>query len=250
MQLVANHRLVEDFIDSLDVQEVQPSHDIEAEKKYHFAYIFEYSFSKQKVWDNPDKLYFMFQKIVRVLSSVRHIEEIGPVVVKIEDSDYSRDEEEIIVDAQSFRVLIDSYATEMKQKKMYSGTPMALDVFVPFNAHMVSYERYVKEFNKIHKLLMFDYRHDTFNPGSLSVSDNESWDSPLYICGETAIMHQLEIKNAYVIIFSEVPEELEFKDFNRIVYRCQRRKLVQTLIWMKENTDVFKGYFTSPDALD
>jgi len=34
MQLVANHRLVEDFIDSLDVQEVQPSHDIEAEKKY------------------------------------------------------------------------------------------------------------------------------------------------------------------------------------------------------------------------
>ena len=107
MQLVANHRLVEDFIDSLDVQEVQPSHDIEAEKKYHFAYIFEYSFSKQKVWDNPDKLYFMFQKIVRVLSSVRHIDELGPVVVKIEDGDYSRDEEEIIVDAQSFRVLID-----------------------------------------------------------------------------------------------------------------------------------------------
>jgi hypothetical protein len=225
MRLIANHRLVEDFIDSLDVKELQPEQDVKAEK-YQFSYIFEYSFSKQKVWDKPDTLYFMFQKIVHVLSGLRHIEELGPITVKIEDSKYSKDEEEFVVDAQSFRVLIDSYAAEMKQQNFYSSTPLALDIMVQFNTHKVSYERYVKEINKMHKLLMYDYRHETMNPDSLSVADNDSWDSPIWICSDSALTQQLEIKNAYTIIFSEVPEELNYKDFYRIVYRAQYRQLM------------------------
>jgi hypothetical protein len=97
---------------------------------------------------------------------------------------------------------------------------------IQFNAHKVSYERYVKEINKMHKLLMYDYRHETMNPDSLSVADNDSWDSPIWICSDSALTQQLEIKNAYTIIFSEVPEELHYKDFYRIVYRAQYRQLM------------------------
>ena len=32
---------------------------------------------------------------------------------------------------------------------------------------------FVKEINKMHKLLMYDYRHETMNPDSLSVADND-----------------------------------------------------------------------------
>ena len=81
----------------------------------------------------------MFQKIVHVLANLRHIEELGPITVKIEDSKYSKDEEEFVVDAQSFRVLIDSYVAEMKQQNFYSSIPLALDIMIQFNAHKVSY---------------------------------------------------------------------------------------------------------------